>query len=625
MSTAPNMPETTYQQRREACAAAEQRYARRDRLLTHLRMAAFLVVFALFGLGWLSDRGRPWFVAGSLAAGGFLALVTYHDHVLREMTRHGLLRQINAQAIARLHRDWAALPETRVELPPEHRATAIDLDLFGHASIFHFLCSAQTPAGIRVLRDWLLEPAAPDEVRRRQAAVVELAPCLPLRQTLILEGLLLADRGTTTTRFLEWAEGVPWLGTRPWLVWLCRSTPAALLLSLALTACGLVPLESGLFAALLVLAWNFLVCVFFTGSVHDIFSLVNSRAGEVRRYLNMFELMYSMPDSTSELDAIKRQATTHGGGVLLRLRQLHRISSLSNIHHSALLFIFVYLPLQFVFLYDFHVLNFLEAWQQRYGNYVREWFLALGKFEALSSLATIRHDHPDWTLPEIDVAADRFQASQLGHPLLPDEMRVANDVEIGPSGSVLLVTGSNMSGKSTLLRAIGVNAALAQAGAPVCAARLVMPPASLATSMRIRDSLEDGVSFYMAELMRLKQVVDLARDAPRRHHRTLLYLLDEILLGTNSRERQIAVVRVLQYLLQHGAIGAISTHDLDLATREPLGSVCRCVHFRETLHDQHAQRPMTFDYRLRPGLATTTNALRLLEIVGLEDPGPTGS
>jgi DNA mismatch repair ATPase MutS len=177
-----------------------------------------------------------------------------------------------------------------------------------------------------------------------------------------------------------------------------------------------------------------------------------------------------------------------------------------------------------------------------------------------------------------------------------------------------------MSGKSTLLRAIGVNAILAQAGAPVCAQRLVLPPVTLATSMRIRDSLEDGVSFYMAELLRLKEIVDLARDAERRGRRRLLYLLDEILLGTNSRERHLAVLRVLQFLIECGAIGAVSTHDLELATSGPLAGVCRCVHFCETLHGQHAEPPMTFDYRLRPGLATTTNALRLLEIVGLGQP-----
>ena len=205
----------------------------------------------------------------------------------------------------------------------------------------------------------------------------------------------------------------------------------------------------------------------------------------------------------------------------------------------------------------------------------------------------------------------------MGHPLLPDGPRVANDVELGPPGSFLLVTGSNMSGKSTLLRAIGVNAVLAQAGAPVCAEHLAMPPLALATSMRVRDSLEDGVSFYMAELLRLKQIVDQARNAGPRNGRLLLYLLDEILLGTNSKERHIAVVRVMEHLLRHDTIGAISTHDLDLATSPPLAATCCCVHFRETLHGGRAEQAMTFDYRLRPGIATTSNALKLLEIVGL--------
>ena len=267
------------------------------------------------------------------------------------------------------------------------------------------------------------------------------------------------------------------------------------------------------------------------------------------------------------------------------------------IRHEPLFYLFVYMPLQFVFLYDFHALNLLEAWQARYGRYARRWFLALGRFEALCSLAAVVHDQPRWTIPEVDASADRVQARGLGHPLLPGETCVANDVEIGPAGSFLLVTGSNMSGKSTLLRAIGVNVVLAQAGAPVCAEHLLMPPVALATSVRVRDSLETGVSFYMAELMRLKEIVDLARDANSRKDRAILYLLDEILLGTNSKERHIAVVRVLQHLLHRGTIGAISTHDLDLAASGQLATVCRSVHFCETLHDR--RRRASDDVRLQ--------------------------
>ena len=609
--------ETTYRQRVDKFAAAEHWYAIRERMVIHLRVATFIGAAVMFALGWDSKQGWLWYWAAGAAIFGFLVLVVYHEHIRRQLQINCLLRQINEQAIARLKRNWAGLPQTPVAVPSEYQGLAVDLDLFGHASLFHLLCSATTPIGIQVLRDWLLERASPDEIKSRQQAVAELAPHLEFRQTLILNGRLLADRGNTTQRFVDWAEGDVWLSARPWLLWLVRIISATALSIIVLTTCRIISADLGNLAILIVLLLNALITALFGGKVHNIFSLINLRRGEAARYLSMFELMHSMPYTSTKLNALKAETTNLGGGVLHRLRQLNLIATLPMISHNPILCIFVYLPLQFAFLYDFHILNLLEWWQTRYGRYARAWFLALGKFEALCSLAAIAHDHPDWAMPEVNASADRFHARRLGHPLLPCTTRVNNDVEVGPAGSCLLVTGSNMSGKSTLLRAIGVNAVLAQSGAPVCAEHLVMPPVVLATSMRIRDSLEDGVSFYMAELMRLKEIVDLARNAKPRDNRSLLYLLDEILLGTNSRERHIAVVRVLHYLIQHGAIGAISTHDLDLANTEPLSGVCRSVHFRETLHDQDAKQPMTFDYILRPGIATTTNALKLLEIVGL--------
>ena len=616
----PDVPvREVYRLRRDKFAAAENRCAVRGQLLTHVRTIGFLLVVGLFLLGWLSGQGRLWYVAGGLAFGGFLALVAYHESLLRDELRYRVLRNINMWALARLDREWGSLPEPTIETPAEQLATANDLDLFGHASLFQFLCTANTPVGRRTLRDWLLAPASPETIQRRQRAAAELAPRLELREKLSLEGRLLADQGHATERFVEWAEGQAWLTSRTWLVGLSRLLPTALVVVWVLGGCRAVSGDLVGVATLAAFVLNFLISVLYAGRIHDVYSQLSVRSGAVRRYLRMFELMYAMPDSATELDVIKRRATESGGGVLVRMRQLNGLARLAGIQHSALLFVFVYLPLQFLFLYDFHVLSLIEAWQRRYGKFARGWFEALGEFEALCSLATLVHDHSDWVFPEVAASADRFRAERLGHPLLPDDQRVANDVEVGPAGSFLLVTGSNMSGKSTLLRAIGVNAVLAEAGAPVCAAGLIMPPVMLATSMRVRDSLEYGVSFYMAELMRLKEIVDLARQSDQRPGRTLLYLLDEILLGTNSRERHLAVVRVMQFLLQHTAIGAISTHDLELAASEPLSGACRCVHFRETLHDQAAPRPMTFDYQLRPGIATTTNALRLLELVGLAD------
>ena len=608
-----------YRLRRDQFAAAEERCATRGQVLTHARTLGFLLVLALLGLGWASGHGRPWYAAGGLGFTGFLVLVAYHENLLRDQRRFGTLRNLNAWALARLDRDWASLPEPMLAAPAGQQAAADDLDLFGHASLFHFLCTATTPVGRRALRTWLLEPASPETIHGRQQAAAELAPRLDLREALSLEGCLLADQGQTTDRFVAWAEGAPWLTSRRWLVGLSRLLPAALVLAWVLAGCGAVSVGLAAVVTLAVFVLNYLTSVLYAGGIHDVFSQLSTRSGAVHRYLRMFELMYSMPASASDLERIKRQATECGGGVLLRMRQLNGLAKLASIQHSALLFIFVYLPLQFLFLYDFHILSLIEAWQRRYGQHARDWFEALGQFEALCALAALVHDHPDWAFPTVTATAERFQAEQLGHPLLPDDQRVTNDVVVGPPGSFLLVTGSNMSGKSTLLRAIGVNAVLAEAGAPVCAARLSLPPVRLATSMRVRDSLEHGVSFYMAELMRLKEIVDLARQHDPRQGRRVLYLLDEILLGTNSRERHIAVVRVMQFLLRHQAIGAISTHDLELAASEPLAGAGRCVHFRETLHDQAAPRPMTFDYRLRSGLATTTNALRLLELVGLTE------
>jgi DNA mismatch repair ATPase MutS len=270
----------------------------------------------------------------------------------------------------------------------------------------------------------------------------------------------------------------------------------------------------------------------------------------------------------------------------------------------------LYLPLQAIFAWDVNALARLEAWQEVAGAHVRDWLTVIGETEATAALATLAYDHREWTFPAISPETTTLLASNLGHPLLPETARVTNDVEVGPAGRFLLVTGSNMSGKSTLLRAIGVNVVLAGAGGPACATAMTMPPLRLWTSVKVEDSLERGVSFFMAELQRLKAVVDAA-NATDPEGSTLLFLLDEILQGTNTAERQIAARRVIRHLVDAGAIGAVSTHDLTLADGPELTSIARAVHLRDTVTPDG----MEFDYKLRPGIATSTNALRLMEIV----------
>jgi DNA mismatch repair ATPase MutS len=296
------------------------------------------------------------------------------------------------------------------------------------------------------------------------------------------------------------------------------------------------------------------------------------------------------------------------------MRSLNRIIGFAQLRTGAAIFHF---PIQALTLWDFHVFFALDSWRRRVGGHVRDWLEAMGELDALSAFAQISADNPEWCLPSIAASPTlkdrKYVAEGLGHPLIPAGRRVGNDVTVGPPGTLLLITGSNMSGKSTLLRAIGLNAVLAQAGAPVCATSLRMPPVDLESSIRVQDSLEHGLSYFMAALARLKGVVERSRHAAP--DRLVMYLLDEILQGTNTAERGIAVRGIARHLLESGAVGVMTTHDLAIAGEEPLKSSAQLAHFTETVDERGK---MSFDYRLRPGLATSRNALRLMHLIGIE-------
>ena len=264
--------------------------------------------------------------------------------------------------------------------------------------------------------------------------------------------------------------------------------------------------------------------------------------------------------------------------------------------------------------FDLQLVKKLEIWQQDYREQFSNWFESLGEIEALACLASLRYDEPDWVWPTFSESGS-LETEKIAHPLICQETRVANDVSVGPEGRFLLVTGSNMAGKSTLLRSLGLNMTLAQAGAPVCADRLAAPPLTIATSMGVQDSLVDGVSFFMAELQRIKEIVNLANEE-HKQGRTVLFLLDEILQGTNTVERREIVQRVLANLVENRAMGAVTTHDLALAESEEIVKHADLIHFREHFErDSDGTPKMTFDYKIRPGVATTTNALKILEVI----------
>ncbi len=585
----------------------------RSRKFSLARLVAFIAAAGALVMIFLqAGSPRPFgYAAAAVACLLFGALVLAHDRVIRRLRTAKIFTRLNTQALGRLDRQWDEMP-LRASLPAGGAGTyAGDLGLFGRASLAHLLGTVASPPGTERLARWLIEPASPEEVRRRQEAVQELAGKLELRQELEGRGAALEGEKLDPEPFLSWAEGSPWLLGKSWLLWLARAlTLASGLLTLAATV-GWVPWQvvSMLWLANLAIGY---------GSVrrtHAIFARVSAREGSFAAYAALFETLERQRFESPTLVEIVQSLGATGVSVHQEMARLHKAVELSDLRFSS----FHFVP-QALVLWDFHVLGRIEGWQRQAGGHVRDWFRVLGDFEALCALAGLSFDNPAWVFPVVEEGGDEvFEAKDLGHPLLAAGQRIGNDVAVGPPGTFLLVTGSNMSGKSTLLRSLGVNAILAQAGGPVCASFLRMPPLRLATSIQVEDSLEEGTSFFMAELQRLKAVVDDAEAGRDAEGRILFYLLDEILRGTNSRERQIAVHKVLVHLLSKGAIGAVSTHDLELANLGGLASAARSIHFRETLHAPGSDGPvMTFDYKARPGVATTTNALQLLALVGLD-------
>ena len=616
-------PRAIYAQREAEASRSADRWRTRFDTVARLRMGVTLVLAAVVVAYLTAPGAQMLLIAVSVALiVSFMVLVVRHAHVRRQEIWYRELAQVALEARHRRLRRWGEFADPGPEPPPDH-PYADDLDVFGHASLHVLLGTTCTRPGADMLTDWLLAPASPEIVKRRQHAALELAPAIDFRDELQAMGRLAGPVEPKQLRLLlEWAESPAWLLPMRGLKWLAVVLPMFLIATAALHIFAIVP-----YLWILPTAVAVGVIRRYTSRIHDDFTRTSSGESGLRRYHDLlahiargrFEdpLLAELRESlVGSREASAESASAEPEAPAEALRRLFRLVELSNARYNQL-----HYPLNVLTLWDIHVLVRLERWKNRHGAALRGWMTALGRADALSALAGLAHAHPDWAFPEIaDGQPDgspRLEARGLGHPLLAPEIAIRNDVSLGPPGSLLLVTGSNMSGKSTLLRAIGANVILAGAGGPVCAEAMALPVADLRTSMRIRDSLEEGISYFMAELKRLKAVCDAASEA---NERPVLYLLDEILQGTNTAERQIAARRILRHLLDQRAIGAVTTHDLTLADAEDLKERAVLVHFRESLEAGKADAPIEFDYRLRPGLATSTNALRLMEIMGLALP-----
>ncbi|HRI63474.1 MAG TPA: DNA mismatch repair protein MutS [Polyangium sp.] len=599
--------------RREVLGSLEQDLAARSARLSNLRLVLFLAAGGTIGYALTRDVSPYVWVVVALAWLVFFVVVAIHGALVTRETEVKARIGIVDRWFARTN---DKIPESLPQSPtpnPTH-PYAVDLDVFGASSVFQLLDDTRTVPGTSTLAMWLSMRAAPAEIVSRQEAVRELAALPQFREDLAALGVAGETRGRPVEPLVEWAETPPVLSSTldHWLVRLAFVlVPTTLILMIGASVLG----ETA--PSILRRAWyvpfgtQLLVLFLLGGKISPMLAKAGSKEAPFGRYKGIFARIEAESFTSERMKALQGALGVgkDGHSASHELEAFERILGYVELRHSGLAHMFANIFL----LWDVFCARSLEKFRARAGKNVRGWFKALGEIEALSSLGAFAYEHPTYAFPEVESGAPRFTAEGLGHPLIAAARRVGNSIELPGPGHSLLITGSNMSGKSTWLRSMGLAAVLAQAGAPVCAKKLRMTPLSVRTSMRISDSLEHGVSHFYAELEKLKSVVDAAnRDEP------VFFLLDEVLHGTNSRERNIGARSVVVHLLQKNAIGAVTSHDLALADLEQAteGKVVN-VHFKELVHNDK----MTFDYVLSPGVVSTTNALRLMKIVGIAVKG----
>ena len=556
-----------------------------------------LLVIGTLAAAWFSlhrDAFSPWWLLLALVV--FLAIAILHTKVLRERACAERAVDFYRKGLARIEDRWPGTGQTGERIDVHSSLYATDLDLFGRGSLFELLSLTRTRMGEDTLAAWLLSPSPVPQLTQRHAAIAELRSRLDLREEMAILGEDIKV-GIHPDALTQWAEASNQL-TNPWLRWL------SLLLAIAAIAAAIVWAELGTKAPFFtIIIIETIITASLRRRTDTVFHATEHALEDLQLLSSLLARLEHEQFGAPRLQALKTELSSHhlpAPQAIARLRTIvEYIRSLDNPLMRIL-----NIPL----LYVVQVAYAAEAWRTAHGAAVRSWLKAIGEVEALLSLSAYSYEHPSDPFPEFLEGPPCFHAEQLGHPLIPAAKCVRNDISVCDETKVLLISGSNMSGKSTLMRAVGVSTVLAMAGAPVRAQRMQLTPLQIGASILINDSLQEGNSRFYAEITRLRQICDLAEKHP-----PVLFLLDELLQGTNSKDRLIGAEAVVRALLATGAIGLISTHDLALTNIGTQQDV-RNVHLQDEIQDGK----MTFNFKLHDGVVTKSNGIELMRLIGLK-------
>jgi hypothetical protein len=592
-----NDHQTEIKTRQETAKNEANRLSKIDINYGYARVLLFFIGAAFFGCAIKWEAIGLW-IAFTLISLFFVALLIAHDKVAEALEIAKSRQSFYERSSNRLNDAWRGKGKSGLRFVTSEHPYARDIDIVGEGSLFELLCESQTRSGQDILANWLLLPSSKEAAQERQKAVRELAPKIDLREALAILGDETA--GMINPEALgAWGQ---LSGT--------RAASAAIFFAVLIAAFNMAAIvyaftsHSTIPLALSVLL-TFIHFFKYKAWTEKILKPLDRASAPIKQLRRILQVIEAEKFEAPRLCELQQKLLSEDSLASSRIKKLEKLIEWLSASSNAF-----FVPIAFLLLWLFQFAAAIESWRLQNGPHIKDWLDAAGEFEASCSLAAFAYENPDAVYPDFTEDAPEFTAKQLAHPLLPRKKRVATDISIGAGKPLLIVSGSNMSGKSTLMRSVGVNSALAFAGAPVIAQALTLSELQIGASIRTVDSLQDGVSRFYAEIQRIRQVVDMSGKTP-----PLLFLLDEILHGTNSHDRRIGAEAILRNLVRQGAFGIVTTHDLALSRLEEdpaLGAVN--VHFEDSI----IEGKMVFDYLLRPGVVEKSNAIELMRAVGLE-------
>lgn len=574
-------------------ASKERRHIR----LGNTKLAVVAAAIVLLWLVFAKHLSAYWLV---LPAAIYAALAILHERTIRARDRAETAAAFYRLGFARMEDRWSGQGASGERFRDPKHVYADDLDLFGRGCLFELLSTARLPMGENRLAQWLRAPSSIQTIADRQGLVAELRPKLDLREDLAVTGKDVAAR-LNPDPLTKWAEDESTLGgPASRVIAAVLSFVAAASVLYYFATANYWPVLGIVIVELIAFGWM-------RKRAAALISEVNCNAEGLELFSRILERVEREPLASPRMQQLVVELTQGPEPASRAIQRFARIVYWIDAHDSLMAKL-----LDIFMLYTIQTALAAEAWRKQHGRRMRIWIDVVAEIEALLSLATYSFEHPTDPFPEFTDAIDSaplLAGDELGHPLIPAAQCVPNSVRLDANTRVLLVSGSNMSGKSTLLRTVGINAVLAMAGAPIRGKSLRLAPLSLGTRLRSADSLQEGRSTFYTEILRIRQVLDLTREET-----PVLFLFDELLDGTNSHDRQIGAEGLVRAFLDRGAIGIVTTHDLALTEMaKSVGPSVRNVHFEDRVENGQ----MRFDYKLRDGVVAKSNALELMRLAGL--------